>query len=379
MEEGARVSKSVGPGGVTSSLKKLFADQNEKRKIRRYIKRDSMLAEAKTQLSDPAFASYRTEIADFWRLHFGHDVVPHWHLAFTKVTGKQDVGYIPGYIWNHKIVPLLNDFSVWKAFTDKNLSDVFLQTSNRPNTILHRMHGHYYRGHDLLPRPDVLPYLSEFDGEAFIIKGSRTDGGAGVRLLEIADKGIVVSGKRCAIADLETMYGNDFLIQERIVQHEDMARVHPGSVNTIRVVTLRWRDEIVVLMSIARFGVGDSLNDNLATGGLACGIDQDGRLMDRAYDIKCRVFSEHPTTGYRFKDRMAVPSHESVKEFARTLHKQIFHFDIVSWDIAVGQDGEPVFVEVNFHGGCDSYQLVCGRSLFGDLTEEILHAVRDGR
>jgi len=146
MEEGARVSKSVGPGGVTSSLKKLFADQNEKRKIRRYIKRDSMLAEAKTQLSDPAFASYRTEIADFWRLHFGHDVVPHWHLAFTKVTGKQDVGYIPGYIWNHKIVPLLNDFSVWKAFTDKNLSDVFLQTSNRPNTILHRMHGHYYRG-----------------------------------------------------------------------------------------------------------------------------------------------------------------------------------------------------------------------------------------
>ncbi|MCX7302928.1 MAG: hypothetical protein NTV73_01130 [Hyphomicrobiales bacterium] len=338
-----------------------------------------MLAQAKAQLSDPASASYRVQIAEYWREHLGREVTPLWHLAFTNATGREEVRYIPGYIWNQKILPYLNDFSVWQAFTDKGLSDVFLHTANRPRTLLSRMHGHYYRGQDLLARRDVWPFLSGFEGEAFIIKGSRTDGGAGVRLLEIVNRTVMVGGKECQIADLEAMYGTDFLVQERILQHEDMARLHPASVNTIRVITLRWRDTIVVPMSIARFGIGDSLNDNLATGGLACGIDADGRLMDRAYDIRGNVYSEHPTSGYRFSGRMTVPSHDRVCAFARDLHRQMFHFDIVSWDIAVGQDGEPVFVEVNFHGGCDSYQLVCGRSLFGDLTEEILHAVRDGR
>ena len=57
------------------------------------------------------------------------------------------------------------------------------------------------------------------------------------------------------------------------------------------------------------------------------------------------------------------------------MHEQIPHFDIVSWDFAVGEDGKPIFLEVNFRGAAFIYQFACG-PLFGDLTSSVLESVR---
>jgi hypothetical protein len=357
----------------------LQAKLRRSRKLRRYIRHSSMLREAKKLLNDPQYGAFREEVVRYWRHHLGRDITPIWHLAFAKITGKQDVRFIPGQVWNDQVLPFLNDLSLRPAFLDKNLSDIFLDAGRTPATILKRMHGNYYKGTTQLTRQDAVSHLTSFGGKRFIIKGSRTDNGLGIRMLEIAGEKFLVNGEERQIADLEDLYGNNFLVQEMIVQHQDLAKIHPQSVNTIRVVTLRWREEITVLMSIARFGIGGGLNDNLGSGGIACGIDSDGRLMDRAFDIEGNVYSEHPTTGFRFENRASVPSHDRACEFARDLHRQIFHFDIVSWDIAIARDGAPIFLEVNFRGGCDSYQIVVGRPLFGNLTEEILHAVRDSQ
>src|SRR5699024_6601521 len=57
----------------------------------------------------------------------------------------------------------------------------------------------------------------------------------------------------------------------------------------------------------------------------------------------------------------------------------ILHHDFVSWDIVVGNDGLPVFLEANFRGGTWFYQLLSEKPLFGDLTEEILEYMHKER
>jgi len=71
--------------------------------------------------------------------------------------------------------------------------------------------------------------------------------------------------------------------------------------------------------------------------------------------------------------------YDCVCKLALDLHKQIFHFDLVSWDFAIGSEGEPIFLEVNFQGVVHVYQFACRKPLFGDLTKDVLEAVRDSR
>ena len=54
---------------------------------------------------------------------------------------------------------------------------------------------------------------------------------------------------------------------------------------------------------------------------------------------------------------------------------RIPHFRLVSWDIALREDGEPVLIEANFYDGeIDFHQLNNG-PLFGEDTEAILREV----
>jgi hypothetical protein len=145
------------------------------------------------------------------------------------------------------------------------------------------------------------------------------------------------------------------------------------------MVSFRWKNEIRVLMAFARFGRGGMLTDNAGTGGLCCGIDRHGKLNDTAVDSAGIHYARHPTSGYRFAERISIPDYDNICKLALHLHGQLYHFDIVSWDFAIGRQGEPVFLEVNLQGVVHVYQFACNKPVFGDLTKDVLEAVRKGR
>ena len=61
-------------------------------------------------------------------------------------------------------------------------------------------------------------------------------------------KKIIINNNKISIPDfLEAISFNNHLIQEYIIQHEDMSRLNPSSVNTIRIVTTRWNTETHIL------------------------------------------------------------------------------------------------------------------------------------
>lgn len=328
---------------------------------------------------DPETRDYVAEIDAFWRRHFGRAVDPSWHLAFAKLGLDRDPRFVPSHEWWSEILPFLNDRSARPVYRDKNLSDVLLDRGRAPRTLLKRMRGGYWDGEGRpVSRAEAERRLVR-GPEPLIVKPARADNGIGVRRFD-PDGGALRDGDALlGLAEIEAAWRGDFIVQERIRQHPSFAAVHPASVNTLRIVTLRFAGELHPLLGFARFGTGGKVTDNAATGGLLCRVEDDGRLADHAVDLDGNAIEKHPDTGYAFSQRLAVPGWPAFVREALRLHEQIFHFDVVSWDFAVGEDGGPVFLEMNFQGVCEAYQRVGRRPLFGRFTEGVLEAVRDAR
>lgn len=362
---------------LTSNVHRLAEWILRMRRQRKRLRKGTDAFRRNDLLRDTPNKRYRHDVREFWRKHYGKAVNPLWHVACANVTGKEDVRYVPHHIWFEEILPFFNKMPMRAAYIDKNLSDLLLTNAVAPETIVRRMHGRYYRSdNEWISRDAALAAILRGNREQ-IIKPSLTDNGVGVRKLQIVGDAITLKGQVTSLEALEVSHGADFIVQSRISQHSVMAEPHPSSVNTVRLVTFRWNDDITLLMSFARFGTGGKLTDNAGTGGVCCGIGEGGRLNATAIDEHGTVYERHPTTGYFFGKRAVVPNYDNLCQQAVALHRRIFHFDIVSWDFAVGENSEPVFLEFNFQGVSYIYQFACEKPIFGELTKDVLELIRD--
>ena len=159
-----------------------------------------------------------------------------------------------------------------------------------------------------------------------------------------------------------------YIVQTFIEQHKSMSQLHPESINTIRLVTVKGlKDgEIHVLPSILRIGTGDSVVDNTSQGGIAVGIDLDTGFLKKfgfykpQYGLKADV---HPNSNVRF-ETFQIPYFEEVKNKAIYFHSLLPQIHSVGWDIAIGEDG-PVFVEGN-----DNWEITGPQSCNGGMKKE---------
>jgi hypothetical protein len=374
-----RVRSSRGPAErLDAGLDALRAQLARARKRRQRVRK--IRARFGVGPRDPGAREYAAEIRTFWRRHFGHAVDPSWHWAFAKLGLGRDPRFVPSHEWWDEILPFLNDLARRPVYRDKNLSDRLVDPARTPRTVLKRMHGAWYDADGRrLSRAAAAGRLVDGD-EARIVKPARADNGRGVRRFEVDGDALRADdGVRVGLDELEAIYGGDLIVQERIRQHPSFEAVHPPSVNTLRLVTLRWADALHPLLALARFGRGGRPTDNAGTGGILCHVHADGRIADHALDLDGRRLEKHPDTGHAFSEPLVVPGFDGYWREALRLHDQIPWFDFVSWDFAVGEDGGPVFLEMNFQGVIEAYQTIARRPLLGARTEEILEAVRDAR
>lgn len=98
------------------------------------------------------------------------------------------------------------------------------------------------------------------------------------------------------------------ILQEAVVQHPDMARMHPDAVNTVRLQTfLTDEGEVIFMGAFARFGRGHAHMDNMKSGGMDVGVDlATGALKARAVDMKGNALERHPDSGIPF-DGFRIP------------------------------------------------------------------------
>lgn len=139
------------------------------------------------------------------------------------------------------------------------------------------------------------------------------------------------------------------LLEEVIVQHDDLAAVCPGTVNTTRVTTFVKDDGTVAIINMAqKFGRGE-VSDQATFGGFYTVLDEDGAALGMGYDTSGHLFETHPESGYRIAD-FALPHMDRVRTMITEVALVVPEVRYVGWDVVVGPDG-PVLVEGNWGAG----------------------------
>jgi len=308
------------------------------------------------------------EIQDFYVKNLGHKIDLIYHKYWYSRTGIFSPLFVPSSIYKAHIVGRVNDMRMKDAYVDKNRYEDFFTEIKHPKSILKCIDGYFY--HDNLPVDDITAVELCSNLNEVIIKPS-LDSIHGTKVMSICTKdGKLIDGK--SIEDLFKSYGTNFIIQEKIKQHERMAALNPTSVNTIRLLTYRRGSDIELLYTVIRIGRKDKIIDNESSGGVTTKINRNGCLEKKLYappaeGVLDRTDSGVVVEGYR------IPSYDRVVDVVKSMHLKLPYFDLAGWDISVGEDGEPVFIEWNAR--TELSQTAAGPA-FGEFTEEILYKAR---
>ena len=177
---------------------------------------------------------------------------------------------------------------------------------------------------------------------------------------ELASKLIAqyCKGRKCAI------------VEELVEQDERMKVLHPQSVNTLRVVTIRLNDRVVIFHPRVRVGRGGSVVDNCGKGGIMGLLDPETGVVEKAEDEMGNSFTIHPDTQVPIVG-FQVPEYDKAIALAKELATVVPSNRLTGWDLALSTKGW-VLIEANrnpswFHQMTS--QIGCKEEVKGYLRE----------
>lgn len=291
-----------------------------------------------------------------------------WIAFYNSFHTEFDPRMLPDNVYYSFIDPFLNKTKEAQAIDDKNFYDLYFARGGvkMPQTICRKIGGNLYDADYNSARiEDVDNFASECDG--VIVKPSvNSEGGHGISIWRASD------GSDALYGILNSM--QNAVVQTLVRQHEVMSDLHKDSLNTIRLVTLLYKNELHHLSTIVRMGVGNSAVDNASSGGIFCGVNADGSLKNVAFNKNGKRFDIHPQ-GAIFAEHK-IPNYQECISLVKKLAPRFARTSkLLSWDLAISEDGTPILIEVNLcYGELDFHQIANG-PLFGDLTEEIVNEV----
>ncbi len=137
----------------------------------------------------------------------------------------------------------------------------------------------------------------------------------------------------------------DGVLEEVVIQHPEMARMCPTSVNTVRIATLLGDKQEGIVYAFLRIGNGRVM-DNVDCGGMAARVDLDsGKLLTVGADKQGNTYEKHPMTGTSIIG-FTIPFFEEAKQMCLQAMRVVPQVRFVAWDVAITEQG-PRFIEGN--------------------------------
>jgi hypothetical protein len=170
----------------------------------------------------------------------------------------------------------------------------------------------------------------------------------GIYSIKVIGRKMFLNGKETTIDKFRTMIKDKCIIQKRISQHSELCRLHPHSVNTLRLLTTIRDGRVLLLSGLFRIGVKGNHVDNWSAGGIAVGVNMQKGALQKYGLFKPdygRKTDCHPDTGIKFEN-FQIPYFEQAANMAVELHKFFYGVHSIGWDIAITPDG-PMFIEGN--------------------------------
>lgn len=181
-------------------------------------------------------------------------------------------------------------------------------------------------------------------------------GGRGVRLLGAVD----ASGLKHQLESLLAENGR-WIVEERIVQGDEMARWNADAVNTVRMNTITRGGKVLHYTPFILVGRKGSFVNNGAKGGLFASIDvRSGTIITDGFDESGNRFAAHPDSGLTFCG-WQVPRWDEVLSLTERMASRFPDVTYIGWDMALTPEGW-VCVEAN-KGEFVAQQTTLGRGL----------------
>lgn len=264
-----------------------------------------------------------------------------------------------------ELLPKLNDINYgkfgirhkWSYFSDKNYQEIIASNFKFPEAIVRKINGDYYdNSFHYIDYNEALEKLKKYD--SLVFKKSLGEGhGKGVKLVLKKD-----------YEDEINSFGNNYVIQKKIKQHDFLANYNSSSVNVIRVTSLYIHGEVYILGSILRVGAPGSFCDHLGHNNVnprIVSIADNGKLVGPAIDPDCCVVYDD-LFGKKIDGK--IPNYNEIIKTVKKEHKRFLHHKIIGWDITVDSDENVLCIEFNSNvPGIIQTQMANG-PVFGELS-----------
>lgn len=273
----------------------------------------------------------------FCAAKYGAGYYDYLMFGFYDMNGRQRDTYLTR-VRNKKIMDLMNDPAFSDEFDDKL----------RFNKTFAAYLGRKTLNGETATEEELAEFLR--GQEAIFAKINHGDCGRGVEKLYVKDFD-------SPAAMLAYIREHGLVVLEHVLpQHEDMARLHPSSVNTMRILTDLVDGRVHIAYITVKMGRGGGVCDNSGQGGILCRVDpQSGKIISPATDDYFNVYEKHPDTGIVLQgyqlpmvDRAVAMAKEAALVFPQVGH--------VGWDMAITPTG-PAIIEGNEFPGTDLCQL----------------------
>lgn len=352
--------------GQLDNLEHINAVIGEKKKFR--DKRRVEICNS-TKLSQEQIDS----VEKLYKNNYGKKIPLTWHKSYTAYTGRFDKYYFPEILYIPEFERYMNyNQSLANVLEDKNLLYVFAKASNvrMPRMYLSCQAGIYKDAENKVLDFEKACALISNIGVCFAKPSIGTDSGRGCEVYCLVNGTDTKSGKTSGM--LLKDLGKNFTIQERLVCHESIRKIYDGSVNTFRIMTYRWKNQIIVAPIIMRIGRGGSYLDNAHAGRMFIALSDDGTLHKTAFTEFKEEFVEHPDSKLKFEG-YRIPLLPNVVDAVKRMHYSLPAIGVINWDMTLDESGQPVLIEANVNGGSIwLFQMAHGCGVFGERTPEIL-------
>lgn len=353
----------------------------------KYFQRSYMRYLEKLKFQDPRRVSIYSkvhltseqekQIDNFFIKNYGKKVPHIWHRHYTAFTGKFDINYFPELLYIPEFEIFMNyNRRYATAFSDKNILATLAQTVGVkvPHFYVSCAAGCFVdSNYNYISRSEAEHILNNI-GEAFIKPTTSSQSGQGCAVINITNGIDTTSG--LSVSKIIDNLGDNFVVQERLKCHESISKIYPHSVNTFRIITYRWKDEICHTPFILRIGANGKNLDNAHAGGIFIAVNDDGTLHKTAFTEFKKQYTKHPNTGFCFEGHVIKGVQEMINA-AKRMHASIPQLGIYNWDFTIDENGAPVLIEANvMGGGMWIIQFAHGKGLFGERTAEILRWMR---
>ena len=313
----------------------------------------------------------KKQIDEFFLKNYWEKIPYTRHKHFTAFTGNFDYQYFPELLYIPEFEYFMNSNKEYcKVFSDKNILPLIAKSLNiwMPDTIISCTKWILRDGnYNFISKDKAIEILLN-KWEVFYKPSIDSCSWNDCKIINIKNE----KNSKKFLKKL----GTNFVIQDIIKNHEDIAKIYSWSVNTFRIITYIWNNKVKHCPALLRIWRGGYL-DNAHQWWIFIAIDDDWKLHDKAFTEFNLQFTEHPNTWFKFKWHK-IKLFPNVLKAAIKMHEAIPEIGIINQDFTINQNGDPILIEWNtIWGSIRLVEMSHWKTVFWEDTAEILQRIHD--